>query len=463
MAEQTLRTTKIENYHLLKLLTYGSVAEILLATKGNKISSKKFYIIKKLFDHIATNDEKLQAFVRECEIATSLSHENIVNGHEYGAIKLGGITTYYLAMDYVFGKNLAQVIQKLQDNTLPLPINVVCNIIHSIAKGLIHAHNYCDPLTLEEQVIIHKDISPDNIIISYNGEVKLSDFGISRKGLIDTLPGKIAGKWNYMSPEQKMGKEADCRSDIYSLGVVFWECLTGKRLFNTINKPGINNKMVLPDIVPPCEIKTNTPISISDICMQCLKFNPEDRFQSAQGLCSTLSNSLDVNKCYPTDVKKFLAQHFTEEIKYESIMLLNMQKKYSTTETHSNIEKKHVDFLCNNDQKALVLPPERAPLKYAKAADQNITNTMTCFDASDMNNTHLPRNTLSSEKTLLEDLEQTKVIEKTSLNFISQNLVQITEPSLCLPEKLQQNFNLNVSVHSSDVTQTDYEMTEVVS
>ncbi len=425
MAHKKLQTIEFGKYRLLKMLSQGSSSEILLACNVQECGSKKFYVIKKLSDHIATNEEKLQAFVRECDIASSLSHENIVNGREYGTVIFDGKTSHYLAMDYVFGKNLAQLIKKSKDTQLSLPIDIVCSIIHSVAKGLNHAHNYCDPLTLKEQPVIHKDISPDNILISYNGGVQLSDFGISSKGFAAPPSVKIAGKWRFMSPEQQTGQTIDCRSDIYSLGIVLWECLTGMKIPITREKTEKNSKIPTSDIAPPIKVKVDTPIEISDICMRCLEYNPENRFQSAQALCTALTYNSTSNHWNTTGIKKILNHLFAEEFRLEATMLVHTQEKLQTN-TSSHIESFPVSPTCNGEKS----------LK------------------------HLNNNFCGTESPSVKNKEQTKIVKTSDLKTPTQNFVQFSELALFLTSDFPQQSRLKEVVSSTDITQTDYSFPE---
>lgn len=325
MTDQSRRIRKFGDFNLLKMLTQGSTAEIMLALKANQLGCKKYYIIKTLSDHIATNEKKLQVFVRECEIATSLSHENIVQANDYGTVEMDGKPHHYLSMNYIFGKNLSQVIN--QAKTSLLPVDIVCSVIYSVARALIHAHTNTNPISLCDEPIIHKDISPDNIIISYRGEIKLTDFGISLLGDHDSLPGKIAGKWGYMSPEQKKGVFVDRRTDIYSLGIVFWECLTGKKLFTPQKDGKVNKDISEEEIIHPSEINSKIPKEVGDICMKCLETSPKNRYQSAQELRNALIRCPDTGQFSTLRMKKYILASFEEEYKAESQALRNTLKE----------------------------------------------------------------------------------------------------------------------------------------
>ncbi len=481
MAKQTLQTTRFGKYHLLKLLTYGSVAEILLAFKVNKHHCKKLYVIKKLLGHLATDEDKLQGFIKEGEIATSLSHQNIVHGHEYDAVELAEETFYYLAMDYVFGKNLAQVKRRSHDSALP--VNIVSSIIHSVASGLMHAHTYCDPLTLQEQSIVHKDISPDNIIISYRGEVKISDFGISRLGHVDNLSGKIAGKWSYMSPEQRQSKDLDCRSDIYSLGVVFWECLTGKKVFANLNMRKKKHMAPSPDVVHPCEVNTDIPMLVGDICMKCLELEPDNRFQSAKALCDALFECSNVGQPNTASLKKFMLQHFAEDFKNEARQLLQAQKASLTqnasrrslspqqTTAKTKISKTISSTVLTEDaclstsvaEAPLVLFPDINPLKNIEDVDKAADKKTSYLEPLDHNSQRLSAEKTVTVEPIVDDAEQTTEIARTSLDISAQDLWQFTDTTMFGTDALLQNSSLNVLVNSENVTQTDYEITVAVS
>lgn len=308
---------------MFKKLCCGNVAEIFLAFKANEQGSKKIYVIKKFLDHISTESNKLQGFIREGEIATSLSHQNIVYCHEFGSAYSAHQPSYYLAMDYVFGKNLAQL--NKQEQHEPLPVDITISIIKSVAGGLLYAHTFCDPFTLEEQHITHKDISPDNIIISYSGETKITDFGISERGPQKGSSNKISGKIKYMSPEQLLNKDLDHRSDIYSLGVVFWECLTGKRLFPERTERITGQADISTEVVHPCTMNVAIPMPVGDICMKCLEPEPEARFQSCRDLYDALLEHSNAGQEERKDLLTYMQNLFPEEFKTEVLALLQAQ------------------------------------------------------------------------------------------------------------------------------------------
>lgn len=335
MKNNSLQTTTFGDYTLLKKLCCGSVAEIFLACRATEQKSRKNYVIKKFLNHISTKSNKLQGFIKEGEIATSLSHQNIVYCHEFGSVDSADQPSYYLAMDYVFGKNLAQINRQQPD--VPLPVNITISIIKSVAGGLDYAHTFCDPFTLEEQHITHKDISPDNILVSYSGETKIIDFGISEKGEQIQKSDKISGKIKYMSPEQLLNKELDHRSDIYSLGVVFWECLTGTRLFPERSEPITAKSDTVTEVAHPCTVNVDIPQEVGDICIKCLEVEPEDRFQSCRELYDALLKHSHAERKERKDLQVYMLDIFSEEFKTEALELLEVREgKYPQQHEHTN-------------------------------------------------------------------------------------------------------------------------------
>ena len=323
MDKKTTHTVMPGAYHLLKRLSCGNLTEVVLATKVRDPLGRRLFIIKKLHPHIAKDSKKLQEFTREAEISTSLLHHNIVHGHEFGLIEDAEHQSYYIVLEFVFGQNLAQIMKRCRPGSLP--VDIACDIMRKVAIGLEYAHTYCNPLSLQDEPIVHKDISPDNIFISYSGEIKISDFGISSKGISDFLVEKIAGKLSYMSPEQILNKQLDHRSDIYSLGVVFWECLTGNKLFSDRHKDTIKD-LVIPDIQHPGKFNAAVPKTIGNICMDCLEIDPGNRFQSAQALADALLDySRTIQKDAP-DIKTYLQQQFAREFENDTKMLLPVQE-----------------------------------------------------------------------------------------------------------------------------------------
>ncbi|MFN7147789.1 MAG: serine/threonine-protein kinase, partial [Myxococcota bacterium] len=216
-------------YQLLERIAAGGMAEVFLARSFGVEGFEKRLVIKRILPELAQNPRFVQMFVHEAKLSVSLAHPNIVQVFDLG--KVGDDP--YMAMEYIQGRDLTQVLRVLRRNGERLPIPIAVTIAAAVARGLAYAHARAAP-DGRPLHIVHRDVSPHNIMVSYEGDVKLVDFGIARlvgerEGADAKRPG--GGKFAYMSPEQAAGKPLDHRSDIFSLGVVLFEMLAGRRLF----------------------------------------------------------------------------------------------------------------------------------------------------------------------------------------------------------------------------------------
>ncbi|MCB9253149.1 MAG: protein kinase [Bdellovibrionaceae bacterium] len=224
---------KIGKYLLLERLATGGMAEVYRAKASGAGGFEKQLAIKRIIPSYAENDEFRRMFEYEARLSSLLNHANIV--HVYDFVKSGD--TYLLALEFVDGKNLRQVVNKAKKANFALPIEFGVYVINEVCKGLDYAHNLKDGYQGKHLNVIHRDMSPQNIMISYDGAVKIVDFGIAkaRDRVDETRSGVIKGKFGYMSPEQASGQEIDHRSDIFSTVIILYELLVNRRLFASEN------------------------------------------------------------------------------------------------------------------------------------------------------------------------------------------------------------------------------------
>ena len=215
-------------YLLLEMIATGGVAQLFLAKITGVEGFEKLVAIKMILPHLSGEKELVTAFIDEAKLAALLSHQNIAQIYDFGLME----NSYFIAMEYLFGKDLRHILQKAKEKEMPLGLEQALYITSRICSGLDYAHKMADfqgkPLH-----IIHRDISPQNILITYQGEVKIVDFGIAKAASQSTVTsdGAIKGKVAYMSPEQASGEKIDHRSDIFSTGILLYEMLTQKRMF----------------------------------------------------------------------------------------------------------------------------------------------------------------------------------------------------------------------------------------
>jgi serine/threonine protein kinase len=220
--------TQFGPYKLIERISVGGMAEVYKATEHGVEGFERTVAVKRILPHIAEDDEFITMFKDEAKIAGQLNHGNIAQIYNLG--QQGD--SFYIALEYVAGKDLRNIFTRCQQQGRPMPIAQACFVVMKICEGLDYAHNKRDKHGRHLN-IVHRDVSPPNILVSYEGEVKLIDFGVAKAAgrVSRTQAGILKGKFGYMSPEQVRGMPLDRRSDVFSLGVVLYEVLVGNRLF----------------------------------------------------------------------------------------------------------------------------------------------------------------------------------------------------------------------------------------
>lgn len=270
---------KIGPYLLHKKIATGGMAELFLSDYVREDGFRRRVAVKRILPHLAQNPDFIRMFTREARLAALLHHPNVIQIFDYG--KIGN--AYFIAMEYIDGKDLGEILWALKQG---LPVDHAIYIISEICKGLDYSHSKRDDKTREPLDIVHRDITPQNLLISYQGEVKISDFGISkaRSEPSFTQAGVIKGKLSYLSTEQALGEPVDCRADIYALGLVFHETLTGKRVFQFASDLEAIRAIPKMEIEPLINARPEVPEELNRIVMKCLERNKDLRYQSASEL-----------------------------------------------------------------------------------------------------------------------------------------------------------------------------------
>jgi tRNA A-37 threonylcarbamoyl transferase component Bud32 len=300
---------KVGPYRLIRRIAQGGMAELYLAEYLREDGFRRTVAIKKILPHLVENQDFVEMFVREARLAANLQHPNIVQ--IYDLIKLHNSS--FISMEFVDGKNLAQIMAHEKKG---LPLGLAIFLIQKISLGLYYSHTRTNDETGESLNIIHRDISPQNMLISFKGEVKISDFGISkaRSEPSFTQAGVIKGKLAYLSPEQALGKEIDHQADLYALGIIFYEILTGKRLYTFNNE--LEALSTLPNRVirPVIEVRTEVPPALNDIVMKCLEKNKSQRYQSGREIYDDLAKvKIELNLSYDeSNLADFMTERFRE-------------------------------------------------------------------------------------------------------------------------------------------------------
>ncbi|MCA9551169.1 MAG: cyclic nucleotide-binding domain-containing protein [Myxococcales bacterium] len=276
-------------YQLLEKVAVGGMAEVFKALSISIGGFQKLVALKRILPHLSTDAEFVSLFIDEAKLTVSLNHGNIVQVIDFGRIE----NNYYLAMELVDGRDMTQVLIKQSRARRTVPLEVAFYITSETLRGLEYAHSRRGR-DGEALGIVHRDVSPHNILVSYDGEVKITDFGIAkaRTKVSLTRPGVVLGKFAYMSPEQARGKDVDARSDVYSAGITLYETLTGRRLFYSEDPAAILAKVRSPKVPPPSRYAPNIPPEVDQMVMKALAIEPDERFQSARELATALETRL---------------------------------------------------------------------------------------------------------------------------------------------------------------------------
>ncbi len=267
------------NYYLLEKIAVGGMAELFKARQRGVHNFEKIVAIKRILPHLSDNDEFVRMFIDEAKLAAQLTHPNIVQIFDLG--KAGGF--YYIAMEFVDGRDLRSLLRKVREYRMPFPEPVAAFVAMKVAGALDYAHRK-KGMNDKELKLVHRDISPQNILIGSEGAVKLVDFGIAKAATksTQTMAGALKGKLLYMSPEQALGQPLDSRSDIYSLGLVLFELLTGERCFQADSELGVLEKVRLGKVQDVRSVNPTVSAEVAGILERALQKDVERRYPSAR-------------------------------------------------------------------------------------------------------------------------------------------------------------------------------------
>ena len=273
------------NYQILSRLATGGMAEIFLVRGIGTTGVERYCVLKRILRDRASDALFVRMFLDEARLAAQLQHPNIAQVYDIG--KLGD--SYFFTMEYVHGETVRALLQRARSLRRELPIGTILTVIAGAAAGLHHAHQRLGhdgrPLG-----IVHRDVSPSNLMVSYEGGVKLVDFGVAKaeNRAQETRSGTVKGKISYLSPEQCRGGSVDRRSDLFSLGIVFWEMLTTERLYKRPSDFDNMTAIVSEDPALPSSRRPSVPPELDDVALRLLAKHPDDRYQTADELVEAL-------------------------------------------------------------------------------------------------------------------------------------------------------------------------------
>lgn len=294
-------------YILLKRLAVGGMAEIFLAKQTGLQGFEKLVVVKRILPSLCSEKEFVQMFLDEARLAASLTHPHIVQIYDLGQVD----SLFFIAMEFVAGHDLNTVIKRGRALGKPLPVELAAKVIAGVCEGLHHAHTKKD-LRGQPLNIVHRDVTPSNALISYEGAVKVADFGIAKaeSHTSKTEAGKLKGKFSYMSPEQIRSLPLDARSDVFGLGIVLHEALSGRRLFKRDSELGILRDILEGEVRPPSTFRPEVPKLLDQIVLRALSKNRERRYASAQELQLDLERFLSMRLAQPSSLQ--ISQYMME-------------------------------------------------------------------------------------------------------------------------------------------------------
>jgi serine/threonine-protein kinase len=267
---------KLGKYELIRKLATGGMAELFLAKAAGPGGFEKTLVLKRILPHLAEDPAFEEMFLTEAKLASRLSHSNIVQIFDLGRAE----GTYYLAMEYIDGPSLRGLRRAARARATPLSPELCAWIIAEACEGLAYAHDFSDPVTRQPWQLVHRDVSLDNILVSRQGTVKVVDFGIAKAAgqLHRTQAGVIKGKLSYMAPEQLRGNPVDRRVDVYALGIVFYELLTGHKPFNARTEMDMARTILTGPFIPATERRPDLPRAVQWILDRALARDREKRY-----------------------------------------------------------------------------------------------------------------------------------------------------------------------------------------
>lgn len=304
-------------YVLLERINVGGMAEVFKAKAFGVEGFERLVAVKRILPSIAEDQEFITMFIDEAKISVQLTHANIAQIFDLGKVN----DSYFIAMEFVHGKDLRAIFDRARKRGEAVPVPMACYTAMKICEGLDYAHNKKDAAGRELN-LVHRDVSPQNVLISYDGETKIIDFGIAKAAgkAGRTQAGILKGKFGYMSPEQVRGLPLDRRSDIFAVGIVLYELLTGERLFVGESDFSTLEKVRNVEIMPPSTYNRRIPEELEQIVLKALAKDVDDRYQTAMDLHDDLQSFMYTSGNFFSrkDLSAYMRKAFADEIAKES-------------------------------------------------------------------------------------------------------------------------------------------------
>ncbi|QDE84330.1 serine/threonine protein kinase [Myxococcus xanthus] len=347
------KPTLFGKYLLLERINVGGMAEVFIAKAFGVEGFERILAIKKILPTMAEDEEFITMFIDEARISVQLNHANVVHINELGKYD----DTYFIAMEYVAGRDVRTMLERYRRRKEIMPTAQAVFIASKICDGLDYAHRKKDARG-QDLHIIHRDVSPQNILISYEGEVKVIDFGIAKAANRSqkTQAGILKGKFGYMSPEQVRGMPIDRRSDIFAVGVLLYEMLTGEKLFVGESDFSTLEKVRNAEVPLPSEFNPSIPQGLEKVVLKALTREPEDRYQWASDMAEDLMRFLLAGDAIYSS--KHLSSYMKEAFAEDMLREAEKMERYAGIERPDQIEASGITVAPGfNRQAARRAPP----------------------------------------------------------------------------------------------------------
>ena len=313
-------------YTLLRRIARGGMGEIWLAERKGISGFSKRVVIKTILENFIEEESLIQMFLDEGRIAADLNHPNVAQTFDLG--QEGEI--YYIAMEFVHGHDLRELLLAHYDRGQLVPLNLVLRIAAQVCDGLYYANTWKTPEGIPGG-IVHRDISPQNILVTFDGNAKIVDFGIARamSGASKTRSGILKGKCAYMSPEQIHGQELDGRSDIFALGVVLFEMITGRRLFKRDSELATLDAVIKGQVPPPSQLDATVPKQVGKLVMTALQRKRSKRFADARQMQLATEEVMQATGLTATSahLSTYMHKIFSEDLELNRTRLKEIKKR----------------------------------------------------------------------------------------------------------------------------------------
>ncbi len=305
-------------YELLATIGTGGMASVILARQRGPHGFEKLVVIKVVHPHLAEDPAAINMLLDEAKVAAQIDHPNVVHTYELGE----AYGTFYIVMEYLAGESFHLVLKAARAAHAPMTPFMAAKIVADAADGLHFAHELRD-LDGRHLGIVHRDVSPTNIVVQYNGSVKVVDFGIAKaEGRVtSTREGELKGKYGYMAPEQIKNEDMDARSDVFSLGVVLWEALAQRRLFHADNVAATLMQVLTADRVPPSTYFPQIPHALDIACLRALAPEPRDRYQSVAEMKQAIDDAIWQARIGSKDIEQYMHSLFSDRMRMRTTVV----------------------------------------------------------------------------------------------------------------------------------------------